>query len=289
MLATISPDAVKDFMTDIEDFRKSRNLEEWKEFVSRDESLRKWQYFLTHDPYTRWGLVKPRGYAGDATLMDFAYRHRSIEQYLKQSSELGLAIYAHTSSARQSNSARDRTKFIADILTKLCDDKTDVSVASFASGHGRELELLSEDTCSRISKFVAVDSDTSSLQILKHTFNKATCVPKNVFRVRIKEYGEYDFVYSLGLFDYLKGQFATSLLDRMWHGLKGGGKLLIANLNNNAANIAYCEGIMDWWMFQRSEDELHMLGEHLHDHDNVSSIAVHTIGCFSYLTVTKSR
>ncbi len=106
--------------------------------------------------------------------------------------------------------------------------------------------------------------------------------------MRTKDYGEFDFIYSLGLFDYLKEQYAVNLVNKMWGGLKSGGSILIANLNNNAANIAYCEAIMDWWMIQRSEEELSALADSLKDYGSVDNIEVVTIGCFSYLLATKS-
>jgi hypothetical protein len=59
---------------------------------------------------TQGGLVKPRGYPGDATLVDFAYGHGSIKEQLDHAGPVGQHIYACTSGAVQSASARQRSK-----------------------------------------------------------------------------------------------------------------------------------------------------------------------------------
>ncbi len=166
MFDGVTPDSVADFMLDIERQRKSMNPDEWRNHVSSDTALCKWRYLLSHDPYTKWGLIKPRGYAGDATLMDFAYKHPSVSQYVDNAGDLGKQIYKHTSSARQSKSARERTEHIASLISNICNKHSNVSIASFASGHGRELELLNKHTSDAISKFVAIDSDSDSLSTL---------------------------------------------------------------------------------------------------------------------------
>ncbi len=260
---------------------------DWETYAKNDKTVRRWRYFLAHDPYTRWGLLKPRGYPGDATLMDFAYKHRSIQGWVDQSGSIGQEIYRCTSSVKQSASARERIKFIADQIQALCEVVPEVSICSYASGHARELELITQSHREKISKFLAIDSDASSLDEVSSSMESVEKVHKNVFRVSMKDYGQFNLVYSLGLFDYLKDRFAFNLIGRMWEGVCPGGKLLIANLNYSAGNLGYCEAIMDWWMIQRSESEMLALGESLKCKSEVESFNVETIGCFSYLIVRK--
>ena len=104
------------FMTALESQRSKLSDENWKVFVETDSTLKEWRYLLLNDPYTKWGYVKPRGYPGDAVLMDFAYNHQSIECHVQSSSSQGKAIYKYTSRAPQSRSAVSRVRFISHII-----------------------------------------------------------------------------------------------------------------------------------------------------------------------------
>jgi hypothetical protein len=84
-----SVESLPSFMATLETNRQSMQEAEWREFTKRSVPLRKWRYFLAMDPYARWGLVKPRGYPGDATRMDFAYRHPSVPEDITSSGLLG--------------------------------------------------------------------------------------------------------------------------------------------------------------------------------------------------------
>lgn len=289
MFKDINVNTVQNFMIHIEEQRKVLRTEDWKTYISKNKDINRWRYFLSHDPYTRWGLLKPRGYPGDATLMDFAYKHKFIEEHIENSGPIGQEIYEYTSSAKQSISARKRTQYIANQIAFLCQNHKNISISSFASGHGREFEYLSEAEKENIIELLAIDSDINSLNEISRSFRgeSVRCALKNVFRIRMKEYGKYDLVYSLGLFDYLEERYAISLIDKMWCGVKSGGRLLIANLNMNATNLGYCEAIMDWWMIQRNESELLKLGESLQDSASVDNISVENLGCFSYLVINK--
>lgn len=69
--------------------------------------------------------------------------------------------------------------------------------------------------------------------------------------------------------------------------MRPGGKLLIANLDPDAANLGYCEAIMDWWMIPKSRHDFEELGSFLGE--QVSDRQVLRHGCFNYLVCTKER
>ncbi|MEM8541338.1 MAG: class I SAM-dependent methyltransferase, partial [Pseudomonadota bacterium] len=74
--------------------------------------------FLQQDPFTRWSFEKPRGYSGDATLLDIYYQHKSAQEIVAASTPLGQEIYAYTSNADSSVAGRERR----DILAQYVDD-----------------------------------------------------------------------------------------------------------------------------------------------------------------------
>jgi len=277
------------FISQIESCRKALKFDEWKNFVSKNYILKKWQYFLTADPYTRWGLQKPRGYAGDATLMDFAYGHSSIEIHIRDVDNTGKQLYQVTASAPQSQSARLRVHFIAEQIKQFCLENEKVSIASYASGHGRELEFLSDDTQEVIQHFFAIDSDQNSIEELKNvrTNYPIEGICKNALRVKFEKSDRANFVYSLGLFDYLDDRSAKKILENMWSSVAPGGKLVVANLAHNAANIAYCEAVMDWWMITRSSSDMLELAKFVTELGYVKCYNVHRLGCFYYLEIFK--
>lgn len=285
------------FMDRLESMRASLDSKAWKHWVRTSTTCRKWRYFLACDPYTRWGLLKPRGYAGDATLMDFAYRHPSVEEEINRCSPDGSAIYQLTSAAEQSKSARARLQLVANKLNDFSETHDRVSVASFASGHGRELEFLAKQqdrtAWEKIVAFTAIDSDADALQVLAEGIpvnyqGRVRTLNKNILRCRNNDIEPVDFCYSLGLFDYLDKGMAEKALARMWQVLKPGGVLIVANLAQDAANLGYCEAIMDWWMVCRSEEEMQALGCFLEDQGDVAHVGIARAGCFYYLTACKA-
>ena len=73
-----SVDGIVWFMNAIERTRSQLLQRNWRTLVKSPHESRRWKYFLALDPCTRWGLVRPRGYAGDSRLMDFAYKHPDV-------------------------------------------------------------------------------------------------------------------------------------------------------------------------------------------------------------------
>ncbi|MCA0422753.1 MAG: hypothetical protein LCH61_05425 [Proteobacteria bacterium] len=285
MLNLDAPDItlVPPFMERIEYARKSMSKLEWKAFCAEDRQLAAWREFLCDDPYTRHALLKPRGYAGDAVVMDYAYRHSSVMRHVAAESEYGRIIYETTSGAPQSQSARDRISLIASTIERLAKDNK-LRVGSFASGHARELESI-KYASELIHEFVAIDADNMSLYEINNSYGlaiKIRAINHNIFRLSADNIGMLDFAYSMGLFDYLNVSAAKRTLRLISETVDRGGTLLFGNLTEEAANLGYCEAVMDWWMIPRTYDEMTELGEILERTDKWS-VKVLQQGCFYYL------
>lgn len=285
------------FMEALEQLRARLTPREWRAQVRASHELRRWKYFLALDPYTRWGLVKPRGYAGDARLMDFAYRHPEVAADVDQAGPVGAAIYAYTSQARQSASGRERLGFVRQMLASLSKESPQ-RVVSFASGFARELESLgasasaSASASAGIAEFVAVDADESALSAASRS---AGAIPhqlvcRNVVSDDTSDIGPAGLVYSLGLFDYLQADTARQVLRKMLRLTAPQGLCVVANLSHDAANLGYCEGVMDWWMVTRSADELLAMGQETAYAEGVTAhLETVQIGCFHVLTIHRGR
>ena len=282
--AVPAADHVLSFMAALEHTRAATPHDEWRTMVRTSPVIRSWRFFLSMDPYTRWGLVKPRGYAGDATLMDFAYGHKSIQAHIAASGPIATSIYAATSGAKQSKSARDRIELLRDEITFMAASRP-ISAISVASGHARELEALPDSTREHILSFTAIDLDIASLHEAKESAGSIDFKPirRNVIKDELSAQPG-DLVYSLGLFDYLADEHAYVVLNKMLALTASGGKCIVANLAPDAANLGYCEAIMDWWMVTRSRNDMLALGNSCGAvQDGSFSLEVRRMGCFHYL------
>jgi hypothetical protein len=72
---------------------------------------------VLQDPFTAWSYRKPRGYPGDAQLLDFIYGSDNIRCDLAAASDCGRAIYRYTRDAPAPAAVRERRN----ILTALVD------------------------------------------------------------------------------------------------------------------------------------------------------------------------
>jgi hypothetical protein len=285
--ATPSVDSIGDFMATLERSRLETDFQSWCDYTRKSPLLRKWRYFLALDPYTRWGLVKPRGYPGDATLMDFAYGHHTIQEEVNDAGPLAQSIYRCTSGAAQSASARLRIELIANEISQLT-AQGHVALVSYASGHARELERLTLEEKAKVETFVAIDADMQSLDEAKQSACgiRFAGQRRNVIKQAMDDLPKGDLVYSLGLFDYLNDEHAVQVCRKMIEQAKPGATVVLANLAPTAANLAYCEAIMDWWMITRDEAQLLALADKsLEGLRGLVKVERH--GCFNYLRVIR--
>lgn len=279
------------FMSALEKVRAQMQYNQWCDYAQNSPLIKKWRYLLASDPYTRWGFVKPRGYPGDATLMDFAYGHPSVAREIELAGPVGGLIYKQTSGAAQSESARQRISLIASEIRAQIKIRGDIKITSLASGHARELEALNSKQRSRIKRFIAIDADPQSLEEVKVSAKDipVTLIRKNLIRAKLFNLPNTQLVYSLGLFDYLEPHHADLVLSKMWGKTLSGGVLIIANLAPDAANLGYCEAIMDWWMIPRSEKDMENLADTIDSKfGDIGNVSVSRCGCFIYLRMEKS-
>ena len=289
---TPSIESLVEFMVKIEVLRGSMSREDWRALCTvANRPWAAWIDFLCADPYTLRALTKPRGYAGDAAIMDFSYAHPSVADALAAALPEGQAIYAVTFAAPMSLSARQRTDLVSEHLGAMADRLGAMTVASFAAGHARELDKLSADQAAKIGAFTSIDTDALSQAEVERAQAGRIAVRslrKSALRVRADDVGQVDFAYSMGLFDYLEKPFAEHTIRTIAKTVKPGGELLVGNLCLDAANLAYCEAVMDWWMVPRTEAEMAELGTVVTALGPEWSAEVVRLGCFYYVLARRA-
>ena len=214
---------------------------------------------LHEDPFTRRAFAKPRGYAGDAELIDLIYgpKDGSVEP---DASPLGLEIYRYTTSAPAAEGVRSRRAFVADLIDDTTCERPGSHILAIAAGHLREANLTTAIRCRRMDRFVALDADPVSLKVIDNDYGAygIETVPSS-FGVLITnrlQIGKFDLVYSTGLFDYLSQSTGRRLVKTMFDMLKPGGELVVANFLPGIRDVGYMEAFMDWTLTYRTRHEM---------------------------------
>ena len=217
--------------------------------------------FLQQDPFTAWSVEKPRGYSGDAQLLDFVYGHPSVADMVDRATPFGRAVYGFTGNAPTAVAARERCDLLAKHVDAIAGSRgADTEILTIASGHLREGDLSAALSERRIKRWIAVDQDPLSVGSVMRDFTgtSVSAINGSVKGILGGSYdlGQFDFVYAAGLYDYLPRSVAVRLARRCMRMLKPNGVFLFANYHEDLSDEAYMETFMNWTLILRSEDEM---------------------------------
>lgn len=251
---------IHDVATRLHQIRGKNHSGVWRELIPIIQDHAVAEYFL-EDPFTAWSFEKPRGYSGDAQLLDFIYGHSSVQDKIDAASPTGLALYEYTKGASSSVAVRERR----DILTKYVDEIAadrglDTEILTIAAGQLREANQSVALAEGRIKRWVALDQDPLSIGAIARDFH-GTCIEAIDGSVRgilsrRQELGRYDFIYAAGLYDYLVDKVSIKLTQRCLEMLKPGGVFLFANFSEEIGVDGYMESFMNWALLLRTQDDM---------------------------------
>ena len=241
-------------------YRNRVPAEEWRETVARDLRPHPIIPLLHQDPYSSYGFRKPRGYPGDAVLLDFMYGGGASSELVKAASHVGAVLYDECRRHPSFAAVRGRRDYLAQRLGALCESGRP-HILSVACGHMREAAMLdAANAATRPGRFVALDQDAVTLQVVRadHAVLSPEPVQASVLALLRSghEIGTFDFIYSAGLYDYLSDDVARRLTVRLAGMLKPNGCLLVANMLPNLPAAGYMETVMDWWLIYRTIRQL---------------------------------
>lgn len=232
--------------------------DEWEASIrrSREHRLRE---MIHEDPFTRRAFEKPRGYAGDAELLDMIYGPE--ERWPEPAaSPMGKSIYRYTSAAPAPEGVRARRGFIADLIDRLAAETPGLSILAVAAGHLREASLSAAVRRRRLGRFVALDADAVSLQEVNRAYGafgvETVVAPFSHLITGRAQPGKFDLVYSTGLFDYLSDSTGRRLVRTLFDMLKAGGQLVVANFVPGIRDVGFMEAFMDWRLIYRTRRDM---------------------------------
>ncbi len=246
-------------MSGLWSLKSSATPESWQTLVSQCVShpLRR---LIHQDPFSQRSFHKPRGYAGDAVLIDYIYSRNCRLGEADDVSPLGERIFAFNRDTPACAAVRARRDLVASVIDEICVLNNRPDILSVACGHLREAALCRSVTSGDAGRFVAMDQDEASLEVVTHELSEYGVVPvcssiKSVFRGDLAR-ERFDFIYSTGLYDYLDDRVANKLTARLFQMLNPGGRLLVANFLPDIWGVGYMEAFMGWNLLYRSPEQM---------------------------------
>ncbi len=235
--------------------------ESWKAFSTGEAIDHPVRDLIHQDPMTRRSFDKPRGYAGDAVLLDYIYRIRQPDEQ----SPFASVVYDYACGRAAASAVRHRRALLAHSIERAA-DRTDAGahILSVACGHLREAELSAAVRRGWVDRFVALDGDPHSLKEIASSWDgPVECVHMQVARLlgRASQLGRFDLIYSAGLYDYLDDNLAMRLTGSLFDTLRPGGTLLLSNFLPTVPDAGYMESYMGWQLLYRTPDELAAVAE----------------------------
>ncbi len=237
---------------------------------------------IHQDPFTQRSFMKPRGYAGDAGLIDLIYYdqgHGTVN-----TTAIGEAIYRASRDTPAPRAVRERRDHMAALIDRVALRVADASVLVLAAGHLREGLKSSAVMAGALGSLVALDQDAESLEVVREAFGpRVTCVHSSIRRLVTKSVPSvtkcrYDLIYAAGLLDYLSDRMAARLLEVCSGLLKPGGELVVANFTPDITDAGYMESYMSWHLIYRDRAAMLRLAMSLPSHGRHQA-RCYALGC----------
>jgi len=230
-----------------------------------------WDLILASEFLARTNL-KPRGYAGDSAMMHMVYDRDFRGQTL-----FARFLHRHPIETHAAQAVRNRIGLLSGLLTARHEAEASrlrgepLRIMSVACGPARELrDVITTAAQARAFSITLLDQDTQALQEAQSELAGITArvgvpiagrVLQESVRTMLRTpeldrlWGRFDFLYSMGLFDYLTPPVARAVLMRLYSLLEPGGEMVIGNFHVGNRTRFYMEYWMDWVLFYRTEDE----------------------------------
>lgn len=211
---------------------------------------------VQQDPFTRRAFEKPRGFAGDAVMLDFVYD--GVPPH--GTGLLGKQCFLCTTRGPSALSLNHRRLVLRACVDHAVASAEDFRILAVAGGHCRELEgsLLMQRPCR--GELVALDADAAACNRMRDAFAghpvRIEHGALEAATARGRDLGRFDLVYSPGLLDRLPQPVARQRVARLFEMLRPGGRMLLASFVPDNLGRGYMETMMDWRPVHRTEPEL---------------------------------
>lgn len=246
----------------LHEIKEASNQEEWGDCVSVCQKHPLFEIFQ-EDPICYRAHSRPRGYSGDAALLDMIYRrdYKGVDK--REVTDFGGLLFSVMASCNAPHAVRTRAVLTGQAIDRLLSENGSANILSVASGHLEEFNHseLWHDSSAHID---ALDQDENSLDEIARRFPlkdidfHQTSITKLLKKSFLQK--RYDFIYSNGLYDYLSDRMAARLTQSLGNRLiPSSGKLLVWNFHKSMRDRAFMDTMMDWKLVYRDEADLKRL------------------------------
>lgn len=214
----------------------------------------------------RWCIQQPFGYAGDFKLIDDVYVNSPVTRGFDRLFDNYALMTAVAVAIR--NRKDDLKKMLKSFMASA--RKPCIHIMNLACGSARELkELIDEGVLSEDRSVIdCYDRELRALEFARNLFGErgafVNFISENAMMLALRNMDQndqhlkrYDFIYSLGLFDYLDERIASRLVRNLKKMLTADGRLMIANVREKYQNpsVFFLEWVGDWNLIYRSEKD----------------------------------
>lgn len=248
---------VESLVAQLSKLRVATNTDDWRRFIGEEARVHPIKDLLHRDAFTRHAYSKPRGYPGDAELLDYIYEPQRMEI----SDSLGKSISTYTTNAAAPRAVRQRRDVIAELIDFVANEKRrSPRILSLACGHLREAGMSRALKTGKVAELVAIDQDEASLEVIQRDYGHMAVKSqhgsvKQILVHGLNDWG-FDLIYAAGLFDYLSQPVGRRLCDVLFAALNPGGRLLVPNFIPGIKDVGYMEAFMDWFLIYRTEAQV---------------------------------
>jgi extracellular factor (EF) 3-hydroxypalmitic acid methyl ester biosynthesis protein len=223
--------------------------------------------------------LKPRGYNGDSEMMRMIYQNGYVGE-----STFGKILHKYAVGQQGAEAVRNRRQDVAGLLrdyaaTRAPAGPERLRVLSVACGPCFELRdiLSTPQECRRVH-FSLFDQDQQALleaamliAEIENTqgarvsvdFIKESVRTMIVGKALAEKWGRFNFIYSMGLFDYLTFPVAVAVMSKLYQLLVPGGEMVIGNFHVSNQSRVFMEYWLDWKIIHRSEEDFLRMTESL--------------------------
>ncbi len=244
---------------------------------------------------------KPLGYAGDYQVMEYYYRDEfegptAFDQLMHKlfvQNPMALGVVS-------------RARFLVELMEAEHEmaarsGTSEFAVANLGCGSGREVQIWAE-TNSRHGPvtWTLIDQEEEALAVayqIGHEAIRAAERPAELKLLHLSfskllrqpeafNFEDQNYIFSSGLFDYLRLERAQAIAKALYERLVPGGRLAIGNAIGPNNNFWPPEFVADWPILYRSKDEMEAMAALLPDSAEVD-VVVEPGGAYYFLLVRK--
>ncbi|MBL8922303.1 MAG: class I SAM-dependent methyltransferase [Myxococcaceae bacterium] len=253
--------------------------------------------FIMGSAFMRRTNLKPRGYAGDAVMMDMIYDDAFEGEWV-----FNKLLHKHPIEHPGAQAVRNRRVKVPELLHEVRVARAGgLKVLSVACGPARELDdvFRTQADCRAVS-ITLLDQDEEALHAAQATVKRveaklgasidARLVNQSV-RTLLRDaelpsrLGRFGFIYTMGMFDYLTPPVARAVLERLYALLEPGGVIVVGNYHVSNASRYYMAYWLDWILYYRTEGEMLEMAGRLGDAR--ASVSFDDSRCQMFLRVEK--